>query len=143
MYAQFETRSPHRHAQRVKPVLELLNQVFLIAAIVAEEHHFGQQKLFDIRYVKEVANVIKQELVAQLSHMFLDQFDVREAPLGHDFLLDVIRLPARLAVALVFLPALQYLPAALIKALSNLNQIRHGIYPKGKTDALTRPTVKV
>jgi hypothetical protein len=50
----------HRHPQRIDPILELFNEVFLIAPFIAQTHHLSCTQVGPVGDVEKVSNIVPQ-----------------------------------------------------------------------------------
>ena len=48
----------HRHPQRLETVLKLLNEVFLVAPLIAEPHHLGRAQIRSIGDVDAIRSIL-------------------------------------------------------------------------------------
>src|SRR3972149_3267046 len=63
----------HRHSQSVDSVLELLNEVFLVASIITEPHQFRRTQIGDVGNIEKVPNIIEEPYLAFLHRKALAQ----------------------------------------------------------------------
>ncbi len=50
----------HGHPQSIETILELLNEVFLVAPFIAEPHHVGCTQVGSVRNIEEVSDIVPQ-----------------------------------------------------------------------------------
>src|SRR4030042_3269208 len=160
-------QSIHRHPQRIDAILELLNEVFLVAPLIAQPHHFCRTQVGPVGDIEEVPNIIPQlylaflnrqtlfehndsigafalrRLITELRNMLAHQSDVSVSFFNHNLFLKILGPCAPLPAQRFLLPTPQHTPALTIKAISDLYEVSHRIYPKRKTHSLFAPAIKL
>src|SRR5271157_3739592 len=157
----------HRHPQSLETILELLNEVFLVAPLIAEPHHFGRTQVRSVGNVEKVPNIVPQphlaffhrkalsqhndpigafafgRLIAEFGNMFAQQTEVSIPFLNNNLFFKIPRSLTPLCAQVFFLATPQHSPALIIKAFSDLNEVGHRVHSKRKTHSLRIPTVKM
>jgi hypothetical protein len=157
IYAQLLSRlSTGAASERADAAFELLQQIFLIAAVVGRKVDLLGWRFLVIRDIEETPRIVEElllpatdfqilshhddaigpatlgRLVRKLGHVFLHQVDVFEFPLAHDLLLDVFRTAARTRFHGVFSRSFQLLPGVFWQVFHDFIKIRHGIDAEDK-----------
>ncbi len=82
-------------------------------------------------------------LIVELCHMFPHHPNVPISFLNNDCFLHICRPPALLAADTLLLATSEYTPAFAVKAFGDFDQVRHRVDPKGKSNPLLRPAIKM